>query len=161
MNTILSKYTLGDISLSYITDDGGHVGIILLPTDKTEGADFLDGNIESIVQLYIRGDNLPSGFASGITLSGSQSTGMLTYDGQTFDENGSSVTIKTRLHDGRGYDVLHTVSYKSGDRAFKINVRFTNSSESDAVLENISSFSLGRLSPYGDKTYTNDVVFTG
>lgn len=83
---------------------------------------------------------------------------MLTYDGQTFDEDGGSVTIKTRLHDGRGYDVLHTVSYKSGDRAFKINVRFTNSSESDAILENISSFSLGRLSPYGDKNYTNDVV---
>lgn len=158
MNTILSKYTLGDISLFYITDDGGHVGIILLPTDKTEGADFLGGDIESIVQLYIRGDNLPSGYASGITLSGSQSTKMLTYDGQTLEENGSSVTIKTRLHDVRGYDVLHTVTYKSGDRAFKINVRFTNSSESDAILENISSFSLGRLSPYGDKNYTNDVV---
>ncbi len=159
MNTILSKYTLGDISLSYITDGSGHVGIVLLPTDKTENADFLDGNIESIVQLYIRGDDLPPSFASGITLSGSQSTGMLKYDGQTLEENGGSVTIKTRLHDGRGYDVLHTVTYKSGDRAFKINVRFTNSSESDAILENISSFSLGRLSPYGDKTYTNDVVF--
>lgn len=159
MNNILNNYSLGDIFLSYITDGSGHVGIILLPTDKTEGADFLDGDIESIVQLYIRGDNLPSGFASGITLSGSQSTGMLKYDGQTLEENGGSVTIKTRLHDGRGYDVLHTVTYKSGDRAFKINVRFTNSSESDAILENISSFSLGRLSPYGDKTYTNDVVF--
>ena len=92
MNNILNNYSLGDISLFYITDDGGHVGIVLLPTDKTENADFLDGNIESIVQLYIRGDNLPSGYASGITLSGSQSTGMLTYDGQTFDEDGDNVT---------------------------------------------------------------------
>ena len=110
MNNILNNYTLGDISLSYITDGSGHVGMVLLPTDKTEGSDFLGGDIESIVQLYIRGDNLPSGYASGITLSGSQSTGMLKYDGQTSEENGGSVTIKTRLHDGRGYDVLHTVT---------------------------------------------------
>ena len=113
MNNILNNYSLGDISLSYITDGSGHVGIILLPTDKTENADFLDGNIESIVQLYIRGDDLPPSFASGITLSGSQSTGMLKYDGQTFDEDGDNVAIKTKLHDVRGYDVLHTVSYKS------------------------------------------------
>ena len=61
MNNILNNYSLGDISLSYITDGSGHVGMVLLPTDKTEGADFLGGDIESIVQLYIRGDNLPSG----------------------------------------------------------------------------------------------------
>ena len=101
MNNILNNYSLGDISLSYITDGSGHVGIILLPTDKTEGADFLGGDIESIVQLYIRGDNLPSGYASGITLSGSQSTKMLTYDGQTSEENGGSATLTTPLHDSR------------------------------------------------------------
>ena len=157
MNSILNKYTLGDISLSYITD-GGHVGMILLPADKAENADFLDGDIESLVQLYIRGDDLPPSFASGITLSGSQSTGMLTFSGQTAEENGDTVTIKTKLHDSRGYDVLHTVAYKNGDRAIKINVSFTNSSKNGIVLESISSFSLGRLSPYGDKNYTNDII---
>mgnify|MGYP001838208660 CR=1 FL=1 len=48
MNNILNNYSLGDISLSYITDGSGHVGMVLMPTDKTEGADFL-GDRKSVV----------------------------------------------------------------------------------------------------------------
>ena len=148
-NKILSRFTFGDIELIYLTDSENHVGMSIIPSSVFDMADFENKQIESLVQLHIRGDGFPSGFAGGVTLSRSQSTQLLRLRSQETTGSGSEKTVVTYVEDGRGNTVKHLLTYQNGRRAFSVRCVYENNSGRPEVLENISSFSLGMLTPFG------------
>ena len=154
-NTVLSWYAFSDMQLTYLADPAGHVGMMLLPLSLADKADFLTGNIESLVQLYIRGDALPGGFSSGLTLSETETTYSMTYRSQTLSQEDDCTVVTTVLENNRRHRVSHRLLFRAGTRAFEVQVRFENLSDRAVVLENLSSFSLGRLTPFGDSSATN------
>lgn len=66
---ILNQYILGDMELTYLINDRQQVGMMFLPSSAAHRAEYLTGDIESLVQLYLRGDPLPGGFSNGLTLA--------------------------------------------------------------------------------------------
>ena len=157
-NRILNQYRLGDMEVTYLINDQGRVGMMFLPISAPWDDAYLTGDIESLVQLYNRGDNLPGGFSNGLTLSESQSTHAMTYRDQTVDHDGNRTVIITILEDGRGHQLQHHLYHRNNDRAFEVKTRFENHSDKAVILENLSSFSFGQLSPYGDATATNNMI---
>jgi len=155
---LLHQYRFGDMDAAYLTDDAGHVGLSLVPAAKATGAERLRGEVEPLVQLYLRGDRLPGGFANGLTMSGSGSTDAMRFLSQTVEHHPGGTAVVTRLEDGRGHALVHTLTYRDGTRALALRVVFENHAPEAAVLESLSSFSLGGLTPFGDSRATDDVV---
>ncbi|MCR5264848.1 MAG: alpha-galactosidase, partial [Clostridiales bacterium] len=157
-NRILSSFSLGDMKLIYIEDDAGHVGMSLVPGSLSDKAGPEKQNADSLVQLYIRGDGLPGAFAAGVTMSQSESSSRMVYESQSTDTAGGETRITTVLSDGRGYKAKHVVIHKNGSRAVKTKTIFENKSDEPVVLEYISSFSLGMLTPFGGIDETNSLI---
>ena len=157
-NRCLSQYVLGDMEITYLINDHNRVGMVFLPVSAASKADYLSGDIESLVQLYIRGDHLPGGFSNGLTLSESASTHSMTYRDQTVTHNADKTIITTLLGNGRGHRLVHQLIHHANARAFEVTVHFENHGSEAVVLENISSFSFGRLSPFGDSATTNQMI---
>ncbi len=157
-NRIIGSYLFGDMRVMYAADDGGHVGMIVVPDNAADKVIWKDRAVDSLVQLYIRGDNLPAGFAAGVTMSAAQSTYAMKYESQTKEEKDGTAVVTTTLADERGYKAKHILSYEQGSRALKIRSVFENLSDHDAVLEHISSFSLGMLTPFGGTDETDALM---
>ncbi len=141
MNTVYSKYTRGALTVKYIKDDSGNVGLSILPCgmhgDKYDGRE-----IEPLVQLHVRGDMLPGGYANGATMCGSQSSASMKFSRQYEDKD----SIVTELTDGGGRFARHTLIFRR--RAVEIKTEFVNNTCEPLTLEMISSASFGMLSPY-------------
>ena len=152
---ILNQYILGDMELTYLINDRQQVGMMFLPSSAAHRAEYLTGDIESLVQLYLRGDPLPGGFSNGLTLSESFSTHTMTYREQTLTQSDGETIVATLLGNDRDHRLIHQVIHRRGARAFEVKVRFENRSAQAVVPENLSSFSFGRLSPFGDSAATN------
>ena len=155
---ILNQYIYGDMELTYLISDHGRVGMIILPVSVADRAEYLSGDIESLVQLYIRGDHLPGGFSNGLTLSETGSTHSMTYLDQTVTQDNGETVVTTLLGNHRGHRLVHQLICRDHARAFEVKVRFENHGSEAVVLENLSSFSFGRLSPFGDSAATNHMV---
>ena len=52
-NQILSQHCLGDMEVTYLTNDHGQVGMMFLPISLAGKANYLNGNIESISSRMI------------------------------------------------------------------------------------------------------------
>ena len=63
MNTY-HEYRLGDMLARYVTDEQGHIGLMLLPASRA--ADRLDKKwaVESLVQCHARGISCPTATAT-------------------------------------------------------------------------------------------------
>ncbi|MBQ8952542.1 MAG: alpha-galactosidase, partial [Clostridia bacterium] len=140
----LGEYTLGDMRLTYLTDEDGHVTMRLIPEEavgavreKTHCAP------ESLVQLHIRGDALPGGFSNGATMSLSGSVRNL----RLVSHERQDGRVLTVLADG-GRVVRHTVAWDGDAEALVVSTAFENRTEQPLTLEYLSSFSLGGLTPF-------------
>ncbi len=142
--TILNQYRLGDLLLRYVTDDGNHVGMMLLPAARE--ADVLDKTwaVEPLVQLHARGDQLPNGYGNGHTLATTPASARMTL--QAHRQEGDA--ILTTLGDGTGRVVHHCVRWQAGLKALRITARFENKTDSPIVLDLLSSVNLGWLTPF-------------
>ena len=139
-----SAYTLGDMTLSYHVDDEGHVGMRLIPGDMQADVAEKDCAVESLVQLHVRGDCLPSAYGNGATMAGSASTQRMKLEGQR-REGDAIVTI---LSDGAGRLARHRVTWREGLRAVRVSVAFENRTGAPLTLEMIASLNLGGLTPF-------------
>ncbi|MCR5041811.1 MAG: alpha-galactosidase [Clostridia bacterium] len=155
---LIRRYALGDMAAAYWKNGDGAVGMSFVPAAAEDRADPASHEVEPLAQLYIRGDDLPPGYANGLTSSGSASTRRMRYAGQTFSEKDGVTTIETRTEDGRGFAVRHILTYREGDRAFSVKTVFENGSEKPVTLEALSSFSFGGLSPFGDARQTDGML---
>lgn len=155
---VISKFSLGDMTIAYLKDDKNRVGLMCVPSSKAEKASYNPDNMDPIVQLHIRGDVLASGFINGHTLSGTATTDGFIFDSQNVEKECDFTHIVTCLKDFRGNKLQHKLSYQENTRAFSVSVSFENGGENPIVLDYISSFSLGNLTPFGGKHETDKLV---
>ncbi|RCX14772.1 alpha-galactosidase [Anaerobacterium chartisolvens] len=149
MSRILSEYIFGDISVRYLINEAGNVGIEILPASlKEKAVQDKKYNIDSLVQAYIKGDDFSGGFANGHTMRNGQSTSVLEYDSQRADYNNGTQIITTVLKNGNGHFARHILKYKEGLKAFEVNTIYSNKSDKAIDVEMLSSFSLGGLTPF-------------
>ncbi|MBO6052160.1 MAG: alpha-galactosidase [Clostridia bacterium] len=142
----------------YLADEAGHVGLSFVPAALSDRADPDAHELEPLAQLYIRGDGLPAAYANGLTSSGSPSGYLMKFKDQTVTEEGGVTVVETRMEDGRGYALIHILSYRAGNRAFAVKTVFENRSGNPVVLEALSSFSVGGLTPFGDTRATDRMI---
>ncbi len=148
MQTI-AEYTLGDMRLAYLLDEAtGTAGLRLTPLSFFSHAVEKNCAIEPLVQLKWVGDTYPGSFSQGRTMRGSASTSALRYVRHWSEAGeGEALRILTELADGQGKTALHTVRWEPGWQAVEITTAVRNGG-SEALLEMLTSFTLGGLTPF-------------
>lgn len=148
----LARYTLGDMVVQYeIEEDSRTVGFSVLPSSM-DGKDTAKKfyRINGMVQTKLVGDMYPNCYGHGSSMRNSESTNLLDYVKQETEENDKKIQIDTYLKDNRGYEVIHRLEYYKGETSFEMKNIFTNQSDAEVELEMISSFELGKITPFED-----------
>ena len=136
-----STFALGDLLLTYLTDDAGRMGMMLTPP----GGDCEPrGALEPLVQLHFRGDSLPNAYGNGMTMAGTVSSDRLRPVSQ--EREGDAVV--TTLRADNGCVVRHRVIWHEGLTALRVRTEVANEGDAAFTLEMITSANLGGLSPY-------------
>ncbi|MDP4181074.1 MAG: alpha-galactosidase, partial [Bacillota bacterium] len=149
MNMILSEHVLSDIFVRYLRNSAGNIGFEILPVNLKERAVSLKKyNIDSLIQVYIRGDNFSGGFANGHTMRNGQSTLSLLYDSQNVEFKNSAHIITTTLKNESGHVAEHILTYHEGLKALEVRTEYSNESDKPIHLEMMSSFSICGLTPF-------------
>ena len=141
---ILKQYQLGDMALTYVTDGHGTVGMVLTPWEMRGAVAEKQGNADSLVQVYVRGDTLPAGYGNGHTMTYSGTTAALRLAGQ--EQTGD--TIVTTLTDARGMVFRHRAAWHEGLSALRVTTEAENGSDGPVTLELLASASLGGITPF-------------
>ena len=141
---LFSEYHLGDMLARYVTDEKGHVGLMLIPASRA--ADVLDKQwaVESLVQCHARGDQLPNGYGNGHTLATSTATARMKLAGQ--ERQGG--TIVTTLADDTGRKAYHRVTWHEGLQAVRVSTVFENATDAPLTLDLLSSANLCGITPF-------------
>ncbi len=141
---LLSRYDLIKTSALYISHQDT-IGLLLIPTQML-GLIQWEKNCrpEPLVQLKLLSDKFNDGFTNGLTLRNSESARFLIFKEQA-EKEGTIETIFTNKH---GHTIKHFLKMLPQEDAFISCVEFTNTSQSPAVLEMLSSFAVGYLSPF-------------
>ena len=143
MNTY-HEYRLGDMLACYVTDEQGHIGLMLLPARRA--VDRLDKKwaVESLVQCHARGDQLPNGYGNGHTMATSTATARMKLAGQ--ERQGD--TIVTTLADDTGRKAHHRLTWHEGLQAVRVSTVFENATGAPITLDLLSSANLGGITPF-------------
>ena len=143
MNTY-HEYRLGDMLARYVTDEQGHIGLMLLPARRA--VDRLDKKwaVESLVQCHARGDQLPNGYGNGHTMATSTATARMKLAGQ--ERQGD--TIVTTLADDTGRKAHHRLTWHEGLQAVRVSTVFENATGAPITLDLLSSANLGGITPF-------------
>lgn len=158
----LSRLEVGDLTVQYLTDDDGQVGLRLFPTaldgDRAHRRRNLADEswvrapanapaalrLDPLVHLKIVGDAYAAGFAQGRTLRGSASNARFTLAGQDVTRTG----VTTRMTDPTGLRLEHRLSADPSGQAVEVVTTFTNDSPDPVRLELLTSFSFGGITPF-------------
>ena len=116
------EYILGDMILRYTADADGRVGMLLYPADcpiteeqRSKAA------LDPMVQVKLAGDEYQGCYAPGNTMRCGESAMQLLYDSQSVLSLEKGKVIETVLKDARGYEALHRVSWKEGERFVRVD----------------------------------------
>ncbi len=154
-NPILKQYIAGDMEITYLTTQDGHVSLRMIPADLADTRQDDNAFSEPLMQLHIRGDHFPGRAVNGFSLAGMPSTWGFLYRDQIVTEADGITTITTLLSDGRDYRIRHILTHRAGARAVSVQTVFENGSESPVTLELLTAFSLGGLTPFGGRRDTD------
>lgn len=158
MEQLLRIYSLGDMQAVYILNgDNQTPELLLLPEGYLWRSRVREkAYTDNLLQIKIQGDAPRDGYSGGISMRQSSTVEGFKYDDQEEIEDTDPVSGKARtrilttLKDERGYEAVHTLSYVEGESAIRSYVNFKNFSRKKVTLEMLSSFSLGKMSPYMD-----------
>jgi alpha-galactosidase len=106
--------------------------------------------LDSLVHLAITGDDYAGGFAQGQTLRGSSTERSLTFQSQEVRRGGGGLEVVTRLaaSSPRGLVARHLLRWEPGWGACLVGTEVENGSDSPVELCLMTSFSLGRMTPF-------------
>ncbi len=142
-------YQFGDMTVRYTEDRDGHVGLMLFPKEcPVESIPEKKAALDPLVQIQIAGDIYNGGYAPGHTLRNGESTWRMKKKGQELKKQGRESRIETLLEDDRGNQVLHTLTWKEGDRFVRTFCQYKNQGNKPVTLLLLSSFSMEQISPY-------------
>ena len=150
MSEIIQSYTFGDMQAVYVLNkENNNPELVLLPA----GMAYQEPQREkpypdALVQVKLVGDVYLGGYAGGRSLRQGKSVEEFVYDGQKTFEKDRETDICTVLRDNRGYLIEHHLLYREGEKSLRSYSVFRNNGTEKAVLELLSSFSLGKISPY-------------
>lgn len=145
----ISKIQIGDMILCYEQEtEYKTAGFYIIPADMEGKEQEKFYRINSLVQTKYVGDIYPNCYGHGSSMRNSESSNRLDYVKQNVSYENGIKKIITYLHDNRGYDVKHIVTYYDGDLSFEMCNEITNNSDKPLKLEMISSFELGNISPF-------------
>lgn len=148
--SILKNVVLGDMLARYYIDDTTeNVELQLLPAARSvlpreEERKEIDG----LIQVKIAGDIYHGGYAMGGTLRMGQSARELRLKEQKVLETEAGIEIVTVMQGGHGCLGTHHLMWKKGERTVRTFVEFKNEGPETVMLEMLSSFSLGGMTPY-------------
>lgn len=150
MIEIKKSYQLGDMTVRYLYDSlTEQMGLSIIPTTQQEMHSISKKQaIDSLVQLKIIGDVYAGAYAIGNTLRQSDSVKRMKYKDQKVSETETATSILTYLHDERGYDAVHHLTFRKDSLVLEVYVELMNKSTSPIQLEMLSSFSLGDITPF-------------
>lgn len=164
---IHSEFTLGSILLRYLLDtETRRMGLQVVPENlsgdlvvnreslnetfevRNLGIDCPAWNIDSLVNISLISDSNGDGFAQGLTMRNSSSDLALSFREQRIDQTENGITIDTILEIPARVEVIHTVSWTAAEPWFRVGTKIINTGDEDIILQNLSSFSLGHMSPF-------------
>ena len=149
MRTLLAEYVLGDLCVQYHTDEQRHaVGLQVVPNGMQGRVQAKDQAIDPLVQLMIRGDDFPNGFANGHTLRNNASVLRFHFWEQTRQDTANRTCILTTLRSGDGQMLKHSLAHDHGSRGLEIVTSYHNGSGQPVTLEMLSSACLGGITPF-------------
>lgn len=154
-NEMISAYTLGDMRLVYQKGMArrGHecVGMLLVPL---KCADWIvsekEVEIEPLIQVKITGDAYPFNYSQGRTMRNSETVMHMKFEGQKEIKEKGRHTIITKLSDRRGIEYEHIVVFQENWKSIKVFCNIANHTKSEIILEMLSSFTLGGITPFED-----------
>jgi len=150
MAEIIKSYALGDMEAVYVLNqENNNPELVLLP----QGMEYQDRERQkpypdSLVQVKIVGDAYKGAYAGGRTMRQSQTVENFKYDSQKVSEDENGIVICTMLKDDRNYKIENYLTYRKGEKAVRSYNVFVNEGTEAATLELLSSFSLGKISPF-------------
>ena len=149
MIALLSEFELGEICAQYRLDvESGAVGLELMPHNWQGKRQLKKQSIDPVVQLMIRGDDFPGGFASGHTMRGSASLSRFRYAEQQICKEKELISIITILRAGDGQELMHQLTHYAGSGGVEIVTTYLNGSSADITLDMLSSFCLGGITTF-------------
>ena len=158
MRKILSEFTLGDMVFRYELDSNtDNVGLIMLPLSLKDAAvQEKRYRVDSLIQVKKLGDDYPDGFSQGVTMRNGSSTRALKFVSQDCIEEQNRTSIITILRNNLNHELEHRITWNHGDQAVLIATKYRNTGTEAVMLEMLSSFSLGGLTPFirGDAVNT-------
>lgn len=150
MSELIKSYVLGDMQAFYVMDEKTkNPELVLLPA----GMEYRESEKEkpyadSLLQIKLAGDTYLGGYAGGVTMRQGKTVEGFAFAGQEATAKDGGLDICTILKDERGYLAEHHLLYHETDKTMRSYCVFRNESKKTAALEMISSFSLGKISPY-------------
>jgi len=141
-----SQFVLGDMLLTYDTDDRQRVSMGLVPAAMKDRVMEKEYRTEPLVQIHARGDQFPNGYGNGHTLACSPASEALKLVSQRRDGN----TVTTTVADENGRTVHHRVRWEEGLKAVIVSCAFENAGEKPVILNLLSSVNLGGITPFTD-----------
>lgn len=147
--TIYSEVPVGDVTVRYLLDEEGRMGLSLVPSETL--SDVVDDEykrIDPLVQLKVAGDAYSTGHSNGRTMRNSATVRHgLKFESQEVTKQDGDTIITTTLADPRGFTAAHRLTGRPGE-AFIVEVSFTNGAKESVLLEMAESCNLSDLTPY-------------
>ena len=114
-------------------------------------------NVDSMVQIALKGDEVQRDFSAGNTLYNSTTSFDLRFIKQDVIDDKNKKEIRTILRNNE-VEVIHVVSQAKGYEAIETYNIVNNISNNDIYLDRFSSFFLGCLSPFMHKNNPEKIV---
>lgn len=153
--TKIIKHKLGKITAIYtIVDKTMQFAIVpsnksrIVCDDKLTLQNVKFNNPDSAVQVHVFGDNYNRQYSAGQTMRNSQSCYQLKFIGQKKLKTESGYEIISYLKREDGQSAEHHVLYRNTLNLFEVYTVYCNDSKKEIILEMLSSFSLGSLTPF-------------
>lgn len=147
----ISSVTLGDMAVIFEQEtEEKRAGFFMVPVGM-EGKLVCDKKfyrVNSMVQLKLVGDKYPNCYGHGQTMHNCETANLFAYQSQEVKDTAQGKEIRTFFADGRGHEVTNVITYYDGEDSLEMKNIFTNRSDATAMLEMLSSFEMGNITPF-------------
>jgi alpha-galactosidase len=163
---LLSEFQIADTTCRFL-EENGRVGLLIFPTAYTgqlvEKRTTLRGNpeidvfsgwapaasvLDPLIHIKFAGDEYSGAFAQGRTMRSAPSNARFRYQGQHEARDAGKTVVITQFASPEGILLEHLLSWHEGDAAAEISTRLINRSPHPIIVEMLTSFSLGCITPF-------------